>query len=160
MKTNYIQDEAAKTLAATRTFTAPKHKVWEAYTTSDILDQWWAPAPWKAETKSMDFTEGGHWHYAMVGPEGEKHWALLHYQTITPEDNFTAHDEFSNEAGESDTTLPTTQWDVTFTEEGESTHMKVVIVFDSVEGMNKLTEMGMLEGFDMGLNQLEALLAN
>ena len=53
------------TINVKRVFAAALPLVWDAYTNSEILDQWWAPKPWKARTKTMDFREGGHWLYAM-----------------------------------------------------------------------------------------------
>ena len=64
-----------KKMTITRSFDAPVSDVWRAWTESELLDQWWAPKPWKAETKSMDFRVGGYWLYAMVGPDNTKHWA-------------------------------------------------------------------------------------
>ncbi|WP_257867923.1 SRPBCC domain-containing protein [Flavobacterium sp. J372] len=61
-----------KTIIITREFAAGVALVWKAWTTPELLDQWWGPQPWRAETKSMDFTEGGYWLYAMVGPRGPK----------------------------------------------------------------------------------------
>src|SRR5882757_4609336 len=71
-----------KTITVKREFEAEVSLVWDAYTKSEILDQWWAPKPWKAKTKTMDFKEGGHWLYAMVGPNGEEHWALAKYKNV------------------------------------------------------------------------------
>ncbi|MDZ4709826.1 MAG: SRPBCC domain-containing protein [Saprospiraceae bacterium] len=70
------------TITVKRPFAAARTLVWDAYTKSEILDQWWAPKPWKARTKTMDFREGGHWHYAMVGPEGQEHWAWADFKDI------------------------------------------------------------------------------
>ncbi len=93
MSTNLALDFSVnkenKTISIKREFNAERPLVWDAYTKSEILDQWWAPSPWKARTKTMDFREGGHWHYAMVGPEGEEHWALVNYKTIQPLQKFT-----------------------------------------------------------------------
>jgi uncharacterized protein YndB with AHSA1/START domain len=59
-------------LIVTREFDANSDLVWKAWTTAELLDQWWAPKPYRAETKSLDFREGGVWLYAMVSPENEK----------------------------------------------------------------------------------------
>ncbi|MFD2144274.1 SRPBCC domain-containing protein [Mucilaginibacter antarcticus] len=67
--TEITEDLANKKLNVTRTFNAPIDQVWKAWTDDTLLDKWWAPRPWKAETKSMNFTEGGTWLYSMVGPE-------------------------------------------------------------------------------------------
>lgn len=60
-KTEIVKDLANKSLVITRDFSAPVAKVWKAWTESKLLDQWWAPKPWKTETKSMDFRNGGYW---------------------------------------------------------------------------------------------------
>ena len=39
-----------KKMTITRGFDAPVADVWRAWTESELLDQWWAPKPWKAET--------------------------------------------------------------------------------------------------------------
>src|SRR5687767_13982427 len=95
--------------------------VWDAWTKPEILVQWWAPKPWKAKTKSMDFREGGSWLYAMVGPEGEVHWSKADYKTITHLKSFSGLDAFSDENGNINESLPRTMWENTFTGNGDST---------------------------------------
>ncbi|MFN5417545.1 MAG: SRPBCC domain-containing protein, partial [Flavobacteriia bacterium] len=51
------------TVMVKREFAANLELVWEAWTNPEILDLWWAPKPYKTETKSMDFREGGRWLY-------------------------------------------------------------------------------------------------
>ena len=47
--------------------------LWNAWTTSELLDKWWAPRPYVTKTKSMEFKKGGTWLYAMVSPANEIH---------------------------------------------------------------------------------------
>ena len=89
MKTNYTVLPETNQLIAERSFAAPKIKVWQYYTQSELLDKWWGPEPFKAVTKSFDFKEGGHWHYIMQGPKGEAHHCINHYKTTDPENSFT-----------------------------------------------------------------------
>ncbi|MHB1279027.1 MAG: SRPBCC family protein, partial [Bacteroidia bacterium] len=79
---NFLVDKENKKIRVERSFNAPLDLVWAAWTEPEILDQWWAPKPWRAETKSMDFRVGGRWLYCMAGPEGERHWCLFDYKTI------------------------------------------------------------------------------
>ncbi len=160
MKTNYTVLPENNQLIAERSFIAPKSKVWQFYTNADLLDKWWAPEPYKAITKSFDFKEGGHWHYIMQGPEGDAHYCINNYKTINPEESFTAFDGFANEDWSIKTDMPGSDWEVTFTQKGDVTDVKVVLTCNSVEGLNTLIEMGMKEGFNQGLDQLEALLQN
>src|SRR4051812_18737056 len=114
-ETKFDKDLANKKITVTKSLNAPAQTVWEAWTTKEILDQWWAPKPWKAETKSLDFKEGGSWLYAMVGPENERHYARVDYKKIENGKSFEQQDSFTNEEGVIDATMPaTTTWKVEF----------------------------------------------
>ncbi len=160
MKTKYSVVPEMRQLIAERSFKAPKSKVWQYYTTAELLDKWWGPLPYKAVTKSFDFREGGHWHYVMQGPEGDAHYCVNNYKTISPEESFTAFDGFAHEDWSINRTLPGSDWEVTFTENGDVTEVKVVLTCADEKELSTLIEMGMKEGFNQGLDQLEALLEN
>ena len=64
---NFTVDKENNTVNVKREFNASLPQVWSAWTEPQILDLWWAPAPWKSKTKSMDFKEGGRRLYAMLG---------------------------------------------------------------------------------------------
>lgn len=142
-----------------REFAAGVDKVWAAWTQSEILDLWWAPKPWKAETKSQDFRAGGRWLYAMVSPEGEKHWSFADYLTIDPQNSYSAKDGFCDENGNINTEWPQSIWHNSFTSNGESTVVSIVITYPSQADMEKFLEMGFQEGFSMGMDNLDDLLA-
>ena len=74
-ETQISKDVQNKKLRIVRAFDAPVADVWRAWTESDLLNSWWAPKPWKAKTKTMNFREGGFWLYCMEGPDGTQHWA-------------------------------------------------------------------------------------
>ena len=71
-ETIYTKDLENKKIKVTREFDAPVEKVWRAWTEKELLDQWWAPRPWKAVTQSMNFSNGGTWLYYMEGPDGSR----------------------------------------------------------------------------------------
>jgi uncharacterized protein YndB with AHSA1/START domain len=159
MKTNYTIVPEHNQLIAQRSFAAPKSKVWQYYTTAELLDLWWAPAPYKAITKSFDFTPGGHWHYIMQGPDAsDAHHCINVYKTIDAENSFTAFDGFANPDWTINNDLPGSDWEVTFTQNGDMTDMKMVLTTKDKAGLDTLIEMGMKEGYNQGLDQLEALL--
>lgn len=62
----FTKDIGNKKLTVVRALDASLERVWAAWTTSEIPDQWRAPKPYKAETRSMNFTEGGRWLYCMM----------------------------------------------------------------------------------------------
>lgn len=155
---DFTVNKANNTIHVKREFDADLGLVWRAWTTAELLDQWWGPKPWRAETKTMDFREGGCWHYAMVGPEGEKHWGKASYIAITKEESFTAKDGFCDENGTINPAFPENLWESNFTPKGTKTQVDVLLTYDTLADLEKNIEMGFKEGFTAGLNQLDELL--
>jgi uncharacterized protein YndB with AHSA1/START domain len=147
-----------KTITVKREFAAERSLVWDAYTKPEILDQWWAPKPWKARTKSMDFREGGCWIYAMVGPAGEEHWAKAEYTEIKPEEKFTGLDAFADADGNLNKELPQSKWDVTFTDKGKVTLVQFYISYADLAQLEATIQMGFKEGLTMAMEGLDGLL--
>jgi uncharacterized protein YndB with AHSA1/START domain len=156
---NFVIDRENKAINVKREFAAPIEKVWATWTKSELLDQWWGPKPWKAATKKMNFEESGSWLYAMVGPEGEKHWSIFDYQRIETERLFEGLEAFCDENGNINEDFPRTIWHVNFASQGDHTIVEIKNQHQSLDDMEKLIEMGFQEGFTTGLNQLEELLA-
>lgn len=160
LKMNFTVNKETKSVDVEREFAAPKELVWKAWTTPEILDQWWAPKPWKAETKSMDFRTGGKWVYAMVGPEGEKHWAVAEYLSIDPESNFKGLDSFCDEDEVINPEMPQAKWDVSFTEEGGHTLVHIISTYEQLSDLEAIIQMGFKEGFTSALENLDQLIEN
>jgi uncharacterized protein YndB with AHSA1/START domain len=157
-ETQYTKDSTKNKLRVVREFDAPIATVWKAWTDPKIMDQWWAPKPWKANTRSMDFREGGMWLYTMDGPDGERHWCRVDFKTIKPLTSYSGDDYFCDESGKRNEELPVMHWTNTFYSRGESTQVEVEIDFDSEGDMNKIVEMGFKEGFAMAHGNLDELL--
>ena len=157
--TRFVTSNDEKSLHVERDFDAPIDRVWEAFTTQKLLDQWWAPEPWKVKTKAFDFREGGRWLYAMVGPEGEEQWGLEEFVTIDPLKSFTVSDHFADEKGNPDPQLPSIHWKFEFLSDQAGTQLRVRLTTKTPEDLKKITEMGFREGFSQGLDQLEMMLA-
>jgi uncharacterized protein YndB with AHSA1/START domain len=158
-ETIYSKNASNKKLKVEREFDAPVAQVWKAWTEPELLDQWWAPKPWKANTKSMDFREGGRWFYYMEGPDGTRHYCKVDYKTIVPNKSFSGFDGFCNEHGETNTEMPGMDWNVVFTAVGNTTKVDVDVTFASEEDLNKIVEMGFKEGFAAAHANLDELLA-
>lgn len=159
-KAQITKDTAKKQIIIQRAFEAPCEKVWQAWTTPEILDQWWAPKPWKAVTKSFDFSPGGHWHYAMQGPAGEEIFAWVDYLLIDPKKSFTGEDAFCDAVGKKSGDMPSMHWNNEFQASGAITTITVTVTFWSDTDMQKIIEMGFEQGFSMGLDNLDVLLTS
>jgi uncharacterized protein YndB with AHSA1/START domain len=158
-ETIYSKDASNKKLKVEREFDAPVAQVWKAWTEPELLDQWWAPKPWKANTKSMDFREGGRWFYYMEGPDGTRHYCMFNYQAITDKKSITGFDAFCDEHGNVTNELPSMSWTTEFSAIASGTRVNVQITFSSEADMDKLIEMGFKEGFTSALGNLDELLA-
>ncbi len=155
---DFSVDKQHNRITVKREFAAGLQLVWDAYTKSEILDQWWAPKPWKAKTKSMDFREGGSWHYAMVGPEGEEHWAVAMYRKIDPRTTFTVDDAFADSEGNINEEMPQSHWVVRFIEKGDVTLVENHITFADLDQLEAIIEMGFKEGLLAAMENLDSLL--
>ncbi len=149
-------DKAAKTVYITREFNAPQSLVWDAFTKAELLDQWGAPAPMRAQTKHMDFKVGGRRFYAMISPDGLERWSVQEYTSITPKTNFKMYNTFADK--DENKEMPGSEWDHTFSEQNGKTRVDITIYNESFERMEKLLE-GFRIGFTMTLTNLEALLS-
>lgn len=147
-----------KSIHVLKEFDAPLNLVWQAWTTATLLDQWWAPLPYKNKTKLLDFRKGGVWHYAMIGPKNETHWAKFDYEEIRPNESFSGSDAFCDQDGNVNTDFPRIHWNCSFSHNENITTVNITILSESIETIDKLIEMGFQQGFSMGLENLDKLL--
>jgi len=155
---DFTVDKENKTIYVKREFDGDLGLVWQAWTTPEMLDQWWAPQPYRNKTKSMDFREGGAWHYAMISPENETHWARFDYEKIATERSYSGLDAFCDEQGNINTDFSRMHWKNDFSEVAARTTVSITIVADTLETLEKIIAMGFREGFTMGMDQLDGLL--
>ena len=155
---DFTVDKDTKTIYVKREFAGPLSLVWDCWTKPELIDQWWAPKPYRAVTKSMDFCEGGTWLYAMISPENEYHWCKADFKKIEPLKSYAALDAFCTEEGEINTSFPRSFWTNAFYEDQDKTMVHVEIKYDSLDDLEKIISMGFKEGFTMGLGNLDELL--
>jgi uncharacterized protein YndB with AHSA1/START domain len=158
---DFTLDRATKTIHITREFAADLDLVWDAFTKAEILDQWYAPKPYQAKTKEMDFREGGRWLYTMVSPEvapdAVKRYSLVEYIKIQPKSSFSTKNTFADEKGNSignGFSLVKNS----FTEGAKTTTVHIEKVFDDLATLEMLATGGFIEGTAAGMNNLDELL--
>jgi uncharacterized protein YndB with AHSA1/START domain len=153
---DFTVDKSTKTVFVNREFDAGLSLVWDAFTKQEILDQWWAPKPWASKTKFMNFEVGGRRFYAMVSPEGQEHWSIQKFTSISPITNFKMSNAFADK--DENPELPGSDWDLNFSEQNGTTKVSITIKNESLARLEKMIEMGFQGGFTMGLQQLDELL--
>ena len=158
LRFDFLVDKEKKTMTIRREYDAKQQLVWDCHTKSELLNQWFAPKPLTTKTKSMDFREGGHWHYAMIDPGGQEYWGRMDYQTISPIANYSAISGFCDASGTLNPDLPLAEWNVTFAEHGNLTLVETVVSYQSVEAIQQVIDMGQKEGMTASLDSLHELL--
>jgi len=153
---DFTVDKAKKTVYITREFDAELSLVWDCFTKKELLDQWIAPKPMTCKTKYQDFKVGGKRFYAMVSPEGQEHWGIQEYTSITPKTNFKMYNAFADK--DENPELPGSEWDHNFSEQNGTTKVSISIYNESLERMERILD-GFTQGMKMSLSNLENLLA-
>jgi uncharacterized protein YndB with AHSA1/START domain len=160
LEMDFSVNKENNTITVKKAFDAALPLVWQAYTDPEILDKWWAPKPWKAQTKVMDFKTGGHWLYAMVGPAGEEHWAIANYTLVEDQKRFTAQDAFSDSDGNINTEMPQSNWDSNFNSIEGGTLVTFHIAYPDLAALEATIAMGFKEGLTMAAQGLDEYFAS
>jgi uncharacterized protein YndB with AHSA1/START domain len=143
-----------------RVFNAPRELVFAAFTEPDRIAQWWGPREWNTRNAAMDVRPGGVWHYVMVGPDGTEAWGKAIYKEITPPSRLVYLDQFSDAEGNAAPGMPEILIEYTFEEvEGGKTKMVSVANFGTAENLQKVLDMGMMQGMTETLDRLDEFLA-
>lgn len=106
----------------------------------------------------MDFKVGGRRFYAMIGPDGQEHWGIQDFTSISPKTNVKWVSSFTDKDENINTEMPSSNWDLNFSEQDGKAKVSIVIKHKTLANMEMLIQMGFREGFTMTLNFLEELL--
>ncbi len=158
-----------KTFETTRTFNAPRQRVWDAWTRPEQYSRWFGPKGSSSEIKTFDMRPGGMLHSVMTSAEGQEMWARFDYREVTPPETLVWVHGFSDpEAGRTRAPFPG-EWPmemlttVTFADEGETT--KVTLTWDPIDPTAAECETfeaairGMHGGWGGSFERLDAVLA-
>jgi len=161
MTNNFVfeTDMAAKKIYISREFNAPVEKVWRAWTEPTLLEKWIAPKPWRAETRTWDFSIGGVWLYAMVGTEGQRHWVYAEFTAIKNEEAISTTGKFCDGEGNPLANGPASYRDTKFLNiNGNRTKVDQVILFEEESTIKMFAEGGFKQGTEASLGNLDELL--
>jgi uncharacterized protein YndB with AHSA1/START domain len=155
---DFTVDKAKNTISILREFSAGLSLVWDAFTKQEILDQWGAPEPWIVKTKYMNFKIGGRRLYSMESPEGQEHWSIQEFTSISPKTNFKMLTNFSDRDGNINTEFNSSENNLEFSEANGITTVRITIKYATPAVLEMMIEKGFREGFTMTMNNLEKLL--
>ena len=155
-------DRTTNTIHITREFDADIDLVWDAFTKSEILDQWTAPKPYTLRTKEMDFREGGRWLYTMLAPDkpspdSGSRYSLVDFIKIQPKTSFSSRNCFADENGKQLGEAFSLVMN-TFTAGDGTTTYRMEKKFNDLATLEMFATNGFKEGVAMGYENLEKIL--
>jgi uncharacterized protein YndB with AHSA1/START domain len=114
-----------RTILITREFDAPRHLLFKAWTTPELVKRWWPAGQGEASAVEIDLRVGGAWRYEMRTNDGAEVAFHGEYLEVVPDERLVSTE--LNDSTPHLTALRT----VTFVEEGASTAMRVTIELES-----------------------------
>ncbi|CAA9580865.1 MAG: hypothetical protein AVDCRST_MAG18-3113 [uncultured Thermomicrobiales bacterium] len=157
-KTNVATDAGARTITVSRTFAAPRERVFRAFTEPEHLAHWWGPDGWQVETLAHELVPGGVWHFVLRGPDGTESWSKATYQEITPPARLVYSDVFSDREGNTVEGMPVMVVTIDFVERDGKTTVTDTTQFPSEEVLQQVVEMGVAEGITQTWERLAVYL--
>jgi uncharacterized protein YndB with AHSA1/START domain len=158
--TDVAHDLDARSLTITAEFAAPVDRVWQVYADPRRLEKIWGPPTYPATVVEHDLTPGGRVTYYMTSPEGEKFAGYWKVTSVDEPRSFTFEDGFADLEFNPNPDLPVSTNTYTFTERDGRTHATYVATYATAEGLQKVLDMGVVEGASSAINQIDEFLAH
>ena len=158
--TSVNSDAAALTLTVVGDYPVSVERLWQAYADPKQLQKFWGPETWPATFTRHDMVAGGESRYFMSGPSGEKSAGYWKFLRVEPHRLFEVLDGFAREDGAPNDEMPSMRMLFTFEKTPTGARFTSVTHFPSVEAMEELVKMGMIEGLRSALGQLDDVLAD
>jgi uncharacterized protein YndB with AHSA1/START domain len=158
-KNDQTVETGDRELIITRTFDAPPDLMFEVWSDCKHLKHWWGPSAWPMNECSMDFREGGVWHYCLRGPKkGDESWGKSIYKEIDKPAKIVYTDHFSDKDGIINKEMPSMLITVEFHEHEGKTRQRNITLFDSPEKLKTVVDMGAIEGMSDYMGRLDEYL--
>ncbi|NQX13916.1 SRPBCC domain-containing protein [Microbacteriaceae bacterium VKM Ac-2855] len=148
------------TITIVADFAASQRRLWDAYTDPRQIERFWGPPTYPATFIRHDAVVGGRSIYKMTGPEGDEHWGVWDWTAASAPDSFEVLDAFADETGTKNDELPTTRMVFDFSETADGSRMVTTSHFASLDELEQQIAMGMLEGMNQAMSQIDTVLAD
>jgi uncharacterized protein YndB with AHSA1/START domain len=153
-------DREALTFTIRADLAAPPERVWQIWADPRQLERWWGPPTWPATFDEHDPVVGGRSRYFMTGPEGEKARGWWRFTAVDRPSGLAFEDGFADASGEPDPAMPVIVVQVDLAPAPGGTLMTVASRFASLEQLEQVVGMGMVEGMTEAMGQIDAVLAD
>ncbi|MBI3544701.1 MAG: SRPBCC family protein [Deltaproteobacteria bacterium] len=151
-----VQPASDRELVLCRIIDAPREKVYKAWTTPELLKQWFAPKPWSTARVEMDVRAGGSSLVVMRSPEGQEFPNPGVYLEVVPNEKLVFTDAFTSAWTPSQKPFMTGV--LTFEDAGNGKTRYTARVYHwTVADREQHEKMGFHQGWGLCTDQLEAL---
>jgi uncharacterized protein YndB with AHSA1/START domain len=158
--TDIRQDPDNRTLIITAEFAAPVERVWQVYADPRQLEKVWGPPTYPATVVDHDLKPGGRMTYYMTSPEGEKFAGYWQITAVDEPHSFAFDDGFADLDFNPNPDLPVSTNVYSFAPHDGGTRATYVNTYATAEGLQKVLDMGMIEGSRGAIGQIDGLLAS
>ena len=139
----------------TTEFDAPKHLVYKAFTTPELVKRWWHAKRGEMTVCEIDLRVGGKWRYAMVTDDGFEVGFHGEYREVVPNERVVSTEIYEGlPEGVSDEEGATVNT-ATFAEEDGRTTLTILVQASNRTSRDAIIESGMEDGLQDALDLLE-----
>ena len=149
-----VTTPADEDILIVREFDAPKHLVYKAYTTPELVSRWWPGERGEMESCEIDLRVGGKWRYVMVA-RGEFQVAFHgEYSELVENERLVTTEVYEGAPPGLEEPINI----VTFEESGGRTTLSILMQVERREVRDMILESGMETGLQEGMDIFEELL--
>jgi len=141
-----------KQILITREFDAPKELVYKAWTTPELVRQWWCGERGEMTVCEIDLQVGGKWRYAMIANEGFEVAFHGEYRKLVPNERMVSTEAYEGIPDPDEHAALNT---LTLTEVDGRTTLSVLVEHPTQAGRDMHIESGMEGGMQEALDRLE-----
>jgi uncharacterized protein YndB with AHSA1/START domain len=142
-------------ILVTREFDAPRHLVYRAFTSPELVRRWWHANRGEVTVCEADVRVGGAWRYVMVTPDGMEVGFHGEYREVVPDERLVST-EYYEGVPDGEPTLNT----ATFVEADGRTTLTILTEAPSRQVRDLIIESGMEDGLQDALVLLEEAAAS
>jgi len=157
--TDVTPDIENRTLTITADFAAPVERVFQVYADPRQLERIWGPPTYPATVVDHDLNPGGRVNYFMSGPEGEKFHGTWLVESVDAPEGFAFDDAFTDASFTVNPAMPVSKNVFAFAAHEGGTRATYTSIYATADDLQKVLDMGVVEGASGAINQIDTLLA-
>ncbi len=156
--TDVKQDLDNLTLTIVADFAAPVERIWSLYADPRQLERVFGPPTYPATFVQHALEPGARSKYFMTSPEGEKYPGIWDIKTVDEPAGFTFEDAFADQEFNAVAEMPVSQNSYAFAAAAAGTRATFVTTYSTVEALQQVLDMGVIEGATSAINQIDEFL--